>query len=68
MIHPADFICQDFRKDLASHMSINGNVFLYAAIQPYEEKVYYIVKFNHEIFEYVHFKDAVEKYNELVGE
>ena len=28
----------------------------------------YIVKFNNEIFEYVHFKDAVEKYNELVGE
>ena len=31
MIHPADFICQDFRKDLESHMSIDGNVFLYAA-------------------------------------
>ena len=26
MIHPADFICQDFRKDLASHIGKVGTV------------------------------------------
>lgn len=67
MISAADFICQDFKKELASSMSIKGNIFLYAAIQPYEEKVYYIVKNKNEIFEYIHFKDAVDKYNELIN-
>ena len=37
MISAADFICQDFKKELASSMSMKGNIFLYAAIQPYEE-------------------------------
>lgn len=33
-----------------------------------KKRFFYIVKFNSEIFEFIHFKDAIDKYNELLNE